>query len=100
MIDFVDPPKSSDDRFANLAKVVDHKLQLELVPYGSRTFPTSTLLRRKDLLQPHMDRVLTTIAAAPRDFVIFCGSAFDPFLKPYGGSYRRVVPPDQEGRHP
>lgn len=49
----------------------------------SSTFPTATLLRRKHLLQAHLDRVLATIAAAPRDFVIFCGSAFDPFLAPY-----------------
>jgi hypothetical protein len=45
VIDFAQE-RSREDRFTNLERVVDHKLQLELVPYGSASFSTAALPRR------------------------------------------------------
>jgi hypothetical protein len=69
------------DRLVNLERVIDRKLQLELVPYGSDNFRARR--RDADALRPHFERVLQTIVAAPREYVIFCGSVFESFLSPY-----------------
>jgi hypothetical protein len=60
-----------------LERVIDRKLQLELIPYRSPAFATSKIKRAGPLLDPHVQRLLSTIAAAPRDYVIFCGAIFD-----------------------
>jgi hypothetical protein len=60
VIDFVQE-RNRDDRFINLERVVDHKLQLELVPYGSASFSTRGFT--PEVLAPHLGRVVSTIAA-------------------------------------
>ncbi len=80
VIDFVQEHGHAD-RLVNLERVIDRKLQLELVPYGSDNFRARR--RDADALRPHFERVLDTIVAAPRDYVIFCGSVFESFLAPY-----------------
>jgi len=77
VIDFV-PGTDRDSRRKNAALAIDAKLQLELVPYGSPTFPTH--LFTADLLRPHFDRVLGVVVAYPRDYVVFCGAVFDDLL--------------------
>jgi hypothetical protein len=77
VIDFVQE-HSSEDRFTNLERVVDHKLQLEVVPYGSASFAARGLTR--EVLAPHFGRILATIAAVPRRYVLFCGAVFKPLL--------------------
>lgn len=77
VIDFTEG-KTLADRRENLRRVIDDKLQLELVPYGSsdfsgRRFPSQ-------LLRPHFERVMGVIAAHPRQYVIFCGSIFAKLL--------------------
>jgi hypothetical protein len=62
----------TDDVFANLERVIDHKLQLEVIPYGSDTFSTSGFTPM--VLRPHWDRVLGLIAAYPREYVLFCAA--------------------------
>jgi hypothetical protein len=52
--------------------VVDHKLQLELVPYGSTSFATRGFT--PEVLGPHFGRILATIAVVPRRYVLFCGA--------------------------
>lgn len=64
---------------ANAALAIDKKLQLELIPYASPGFAARDF--SIELLQPHFERVLGTIAAFPRDYVIFCGAVFDDLLK-------------------
>lgn len=76
-IDFV-PDDAPDARFVNLERVSDKKLQLEAVPYGSTNFAVPR--RRASALAPHFARLLDVIAAAHRDYVIFCGSVFLPLL--------------------
>lgn len=70
-----------EDRFVNLERVVDEKLQLELIPYGSDTFSMSGWTEQ--LLDPHISRVLDVIGEAPRDYVIFCGQIFAQILGKY-----------------
>lgn len=66
----------------NAELAIDAKLQLELVPYASRTFPTHRL--SATTLRAHFDRVLGAIAAYPRDYVLFCGAVFDELLETAG----------------
>ena len=77
VIDFVEEHKP-EDRFTNLERVIDRKLQLELIPYGSDSFSVGGFT--DDLLRPHYERIVQVIAAQPRDYVIFCGRVFEPLL--------------------
>ena len=79
VIDFVDE-HGEEDRFTNLERVLDGKLQLELIPYGSDSFSARGLSR--DLLKPHHDRLMSVITAKPRDYVIFCGAVFERLMGP------------------
>jgi len=64
----------------NLERVVDQKLQLELIPYASSAFRTNELKRVRGMLEVHYERMVSVITAAPRDYVIFCGSIFEDLL--------------------
>jgi hypothetical protein len=77
VIDFVQG-HSDEDRFTNLERVVDHKLQLELVPYGSASFLADGFT--PEVLAPHLGRILSTIVTVPRRYVLFCGAVFRPLL--------------------
>jgi hypothetical protein len=70
----------TQDDFVNLERVIDHKLQLELIPYGSPTFSTSGFTHQ--ILQPHYERIMSVIATVTRKYVIFCGSVFEKLLQP------------------
>ena len=67
------------DVWQNLERVIDGKLQLELVPYGSATFDTGGFTA--EALRPHWERVLGLIAAYPRDYVLLCGAVFEPLVR-------------------
>ena len=77
VIDFLDESDPRHKR-TNPARVIDQKLQLELVPYASPDFPTHRFSLED--LRPHFERVLGVIAAFPRDYVLFCGAVFDDLL--------------------
>jgi hypothetical protein len=80
VIEFADDG-SPDAIWINLERVVDHKLQMELIPYGSDKFSTRGFA--KSVLQPHYDRLMSVITAVPRKYVFFCGSVFEPILRDY-----------------
>jgi hypothetical protein len=63
-----------------LERVIDEKLQLELVPYASPDFRTAKVHGARALLEAHIQRVVSVISAAPRDYVIFCGAIFERLL--------------------
>jgi hypothetical protein len=67
---------------ANAAMAIDSKLQLELIPYASRTFETAKF--SNDVLEPHFARVLTAISAYRRKYVLFCGAVFDDLIQGSG----------------
>ncbi|NNJ10122.1 hypothetical protein EKD04_007265 [Chloroflexales bacterium ZM16-3] len=77
IIPFVEE-RSRDDRFTNLERVCDEKLQLELIPYSSDKFSPKGFT--PTILQPHIERLLDVISACPRDYVLFCGQIFEPFF--------------------
>lgn len=84
VIDFI-PEHRRADRFANLERVVDRKLQLELVLYSSASFSTHGFTPK--VLEPHLGRVLSTIVTVPRRYVLFCGAVFTPLLSQYVTSW-------------
>lgn len=67
--------------FVNLRRVVDCKLQLELIPYGSADFNAGAFQMAS--IRPHFERILRVIATCDRDFVVFCGKVFTPILKDF-----------------
>lgn len=78
VIDFIEE-RAHEDRYINLERVIDDKLQLELIPYGSDNFSTRGFTR--EILQPHIDRILEVITACPRKYVIFCGRVFEEVFR-------------------
>jgi hypothetical protein len=76
-IDFVPETNTKHNRL-NPARALDHKFQLELIPYATPSFSNGDFT--SDILAPHFQRVLGAIAAYPRDYVIFCGAVFDRLL--------------------
>jgi hypothetical protein len=81
VIDFLPPGDRRNDR-RNAELAVDQKLQLELIPYASNSFPTNRLTGA--LLQPYFDLLLGVVTARPRDYVIFCGVVFEHLLRSSG----------------
>lgn len=83
-IRFLEPFKIlpfNDDKYHNLEIVVDQKLQLELVPYGSPNFDYKKIGVEK--LKPFIETLLDTIAKKERKYVIFCGRVFEQILSAY-----------------
>lgn len=70
-----------EDDYVNLEKVIDKKLQLELIPFGSDSFKTDVI--NPKILNPYIDLLLDTIIEQERDYIIFCGSVFETLLKNY-----------------
>jgi len=80
VIDFVEE-QSREDRFTNLERAIDRKLQLELIPYGSDSFTGRGLT--DELLQPHYERLMSVVTARHRAYVIFCGRVFERLMGRY-----------------
>ncbi len=68
------------DRRIRLERVIDQKLQLELIPYSSPSFRSSRADRGRTLLNAHYERVMSVITAVPREYVIFCGAIFERLI--------------------
>ncbi len=69
------------DKYQNLENVIDSKLQLELVPFGSPDF-----LYHKigiENLKPFVDRLISIIGEKQRKYVVFCGRVFEPILSDF-----------------
>ena len=64
-----------------MRRVVDCKLQLELIPYGSADFNAGAFGMAS--IRPHFERILRVVATCHRDFVVFCGKVFTPILKEF-----------------
>lgn len=57
------------------------RLDLYFIPYAARRFDTRNLDGR--LFRKEYERIMQMIDAYPRDYVVFCGAAFDRLLAPY-----------------
>lgn len=76
----------SADRSHDLEKVIDEKLQLQLMPFSSSKFPTSLVKAasaENGLLKQYIEILLETINEQKRDYIIFCGKVFESVLKDY-----------------
>ena len=71
----------ADSKYTNLEKVMDNKLQLELLPFGSSKFETTLI--KNNSLKSYTETLLDTIISQKRDYIIFCGKVFESVLKNY-----------------
>ena len=76
-------PNWSDEETRNIAakRVIDNKLQLELVPYASAKFDFNS--RNVNLLFPYVDMILDEIFAQERKYIIFQSAKFEDIFKDY-----------------
>jgi hypothetical protein len=96
--DFEPPSEDRGSRQRNRVTVLDGKLQLELIPYLSPQLKLAP--GQHETLLWHLDRVIETVIAAPRDLVIFTGAFLGSFLTPVrGGRAGPQVPGREDGRH-
>lgn len=68
----------NSDKFQNLENVIDAKLQLELIPFGSPSFSYHKLGLKH--LTPFIDSLLSVIMYKERKYTIFCGRVFEHIL--------------------
>jgi hypothetical protein len=94
VIDFVDE-HDQRDRYTNLERVVDHKLQMELIPYGSPAFSTRGFTART--LASHWERLIGVLSAGPRRFVVFCGSIFETIVGDHVTDYHEFLLTKNDG---
>ena len=71
----------NDDVYNNLEVVIDKKLQLELVPFGSPDFDYHKI--GIENLRPFINNLLKLIILKERKYIIFCGRVFAEVLKDY-----------------
>lgn len=81
IIDFIEDNGSYQKNRENLARSIDRKLQLELVPYGSNNFEVKK--KNANYLKEYIDRILGVITEVNREYIIFCGGIFKTLLKDY-----------------
>lgn len=74
-------PFIDNDKYSNLKKVIDEKLQLEVIPYGSPNFNFKKI--PFEYFAPFIERVVDLIASSERMYVIFCGRVFYEILDPF-----------------
>jgi len=74
-------PIDNKDKFQNLENVIDCKLQIELVPFGSPDFIFQQIGIKN--LSPFIENLQSLIIEKPRKYVIFCGRIFEHILKDY-----------------
>jgi len=74
-------PFVEDDERGNLRRVIDEKLQLELIPYGSPDFNFHGKLIEN--LKPFVEDIIRLICAVERKHIIFCGRVFTKLLAPF-----------------
>jgi hypothetical protein len=67
-------PFKENNKNLNLEIVIDKKLQLDLIPFGSPSFEYSKI--GKENIQPYFDRLFKLVLSAKRDYIIFCGVVF------------------------
>jgi len=74
-------PFTGNDIYKDLEIVIDNKLQIELIPFGSENFNYNEVGIKN--IKPFIDNILSLIAAKERKQVIFCGRVFDNILNEY-----------------
>ena len=78
-IDFPKDFKGKENKLNACKCVLQQKLQLELVPYASRTFAPKA--EQCEYLIPYLEDCLEEIFSKERKYVVFCGRFFEPLFK-------------------
>lgn len=86
----IDLPRNPDwndkeTRTVAAKRVIDNKLQLELVPYASAKFDFNS--RNVNLLFPYVDMILDEIFAQERKYIIFQSAKFEKIFKDYNKAH-------------
>lgn len=71
----------SNDIFENLENVVDQKLQIELIPFGSPNFDYTKIPKAE--LDEYIEQILCLITSVERSCIIFGGRVFSRILSPF-----------------
>lgn len=74
-------PFMEGDKYHNLEVVLDNKLQIELIPFGSPDFNFSKI--KTENIEPYFERIINLLKSSERKYVIFCGKVFIELLQPY-----------------
>lgn len=70
--------KNIIDKYINLERVIDNKLQWELIPYGSDEFSFSKI--GKENIKSYLEEAIKVVTLFPRDYIIFKGAVFRDLL--------------------
>ncbi len=82
-------PINSADNYKNLENVIDKKLQIELIPFGSESFDYRKV-GSENLIQ-FIEPVLSFIFSSNRKYVVFCGRVFEGLLNKYIVKKNRIT---------
>jgi hypothetical protein len=74
-------PFTNSDIYEDLEIVIDKKLQIELVPFGSNDFDYQKI--GLENLEPFIENIINLILSKKRKKVIFCGRVFQQLLAKY-----------------
>lgn len=74
-------PLDSSDNYVNLENVIDQKLQLELIPFGSESFNFRKVGSKN--LELLIKPMLKLIASSDRKYTLFCGRVFEHVLNDF-----------------
>jgi hypothetical protein len=74
-------PFTGKDVYKDLEIVIDQKLQIELIPFGSDNFSFNEIGIKN--IEPFLDNILSLISFKNRKLVVFCGRVFDNILNDY-----------------
>jgi len=79
----------------NMVNVLNQKLQLELIPYGSNAINTSDLLSafalNHRLITPYLESLLDKIAEFPRTYILFGSRVFRYLLHAYHMQVKPII---------
>jgi hypothetical protein len=82
-------PLDNVDKFQDLENVIDRKLQLELIPFGSKDFNFRKI--GIENITPFLEPILNLLTSKKRKYVIFCGRVFEDLLNNYVDQKRKIT---------
>jgi len=82
-------PLNHKDKFQNLENVIDKKLQLELIPFGSENFNFNKIGINN--LARYIDPILNLLTLKDRKYIVFCGRVFEELLDKYITQKNKII---------
>lgn len=79
----------------NIVNVLNQKLQLELIPYGSNTINTPDLLNafalNPRIIAPYLESLLDRISQFPRTYILFGSRVFGDLFRAYHMQLKPII---------